>query len=362
MDLTSRLLEWYDARKRDLPWRTTEDPYRIWLSEVMLQQTQVRTVVPRYGAFLRRFPTLESLAAASVDEVLASWSGLGYYRRARQLHRAAIEIAGAGGGFPTSSREMQRLPGIGPYTAAAVASIAFGEVVAVLDGNVERVLCRRLALAEDPKRGAARRRLLAAAAELLDPRRPGDSNQALMELGATVCRPKSPDCGACPLRRGCRARRIGEPELFPPPRRRRQVERVALAVAVARQGGRVLLFRRPVDSGLMAGMWELPTVPQNADQAKVEIEIGKRYGGRWILAPESGRVRHGITHRSLTLHVYPARFEGGDSAAEGPEAAWVAAAARPRFAVSSMVEKILGQDGSATTPAGRGTLRSRRRR
>ena len=165
----------------------------------MLQQTQVKTVIPYYEAFLERFPNVETLAAASIGEVLASWSGLGYYRRARQLHRAAQEVVHRGEGLPENARALEKLPGIGPYTAAAVASIAFGEAVPVLDGNVERVLSRYVALSEDPKRRAHRNTLLALAAEILDRERPGESNQAMMELGATVCTPRRPQCGSCPI-------------------------------------------------------------------------------------------------------------------------------------------------------------------
>ena len=187
MTPAAALLKWYDAERRSLPWRATRDPYRIWISEIMLQQTRVQTVIPYYESFMTRFPTVEDLAAAPLEEVLALWSGLGYYRRARLMHEAAKRLAATG--FPARSSALEKLPGIGPYTAAAVASMAFGEAVPVLDGNVERVLCRRLALDRDPRRSAGRRLLLAATARLLDSKRPGDSNQALMDLGATICRP-----------------------------------------------------------------------------------------------------------------------------------------------------------------------------
>lgn len=187
----ARLLAWYDRIRRDLPWRRTRDPWAIWVSEVMLQQTRVETAIPYFERFLIRFPDPAALAAAPIEEVLAQWSGLGYYRRARQLHGAAREVVERGG-LPRSSAELERLPGIGPYTAAAIASIAFGEPVPVLDGNVVRVAARLSAEPEDPSRAAARGRLLAVAATLLEISRPGDSNQALMELGATVCLPKSP--------------------------------------------------------------------------------------------------------------------------------------------------------------------------
>ncbi len=337
------LLEWYDARGRRLPWRETRDPYRIWVSEIMLQQTQVRTVIPYYAAFLQRFPSVEDLAMASVEEVLAVWSGLGYYRRARQLHQAAKRIVSSGSGFPSSSRQLLELPGVGPYTAAAVASIAFGEIVPVLDGNVERVLCRRLGCDQDPKRRSTRRKLVEAASRLLDPARPGDSNQALMELGATVCRPKRPDCDSCPLRRGCRGLRSGDPERYPPPRRRRAVERVELVVAVARQRQRVLVFRRPEGTDRLAGMWELPNVPRAGPITSVEDALARRYGGLWQLEAESRLVRHGITYTALRLHVHPARFNAGDMIAEGPEAAWVTAEELSGLPTSSMVGKVLSR-------------------
>jgi len=328
------LLRWYDERRRDLPWRKTDDPYGIWVSEVMLQQTRVETVVPYYEAFLARFPSIESLAAADVGEVLASWSGLGYYRRARQLHRAAQEAASSGG-LPTSSAELRKLPGIGPYTAAAVASIAFGEVVPVLDGNVERLLCRRLALAEDAKRSDVRRRLEDAAAKLLDPERPGDSNQALMELGATVCVPRRPRCGSCPLARGCRGRT--DPERYPAPRRRREVERLDWTVALVERRGRALFFRRPEGIGLMPGLWELPNAEGTDDL--VEEALSDTYGGGWRLGEQVARVRHGVTFRSITLFVRRAVYVAG-SPVEGRDAAWLRPEDRPRYGISSMFEKV----------------------
>ena len=305
-----------------------------------MQQTRVETVIPYYEAFIGRFPTVESLAAAGVEEVLAAWSGLGYYRRARQLHEAARRIA-AREGFPSSSTELQELPGIGPYTAAAVASLAFGESVPVLDGNVERVMSRRLGIDGDPNKTAIRRRLLEGASRLLDSARPGDSNQALMELGATICRPKRPDCRGCPLSGGCVARRSGDPESFPQPRRRRAVENVELAIAVAARKQHILLFRRPDDSKTLAGMWELPNVPMAGTLEARESSLGRRYGGRWQLHPVAARVRHAITHRALLLHVHRARFSAGGTVGEGPEAAWVDAEERSDLPLSSMVPKVL---------------------
>lgn len=338
------LLHWYDGIKRDLPWRLNRDPYRIWVSEIMLQQTQVKTVVPYYERFMARFPTVDELAAADIEDVLAHWSGLGYYRRARQLHAAAIEVV-ARGGFPSTAEGLESLPGIGPYTAAAVASMAFDEVVPVLDGNVERVLCRRLAIEEDAKRAPVRRRLLAAAADLLHSRRPGDSNQAMMELGALVCRPQQPSCTTCPLRNGCRGRELG-PERFPVPRKRRKTERHDLAVVVVERRGRILLFRRPSSRQVMAGMWELPMVPA-ADPGSVAERLSTTYGGQWTLHSLHQVVRHSITHRALHLQVYAGKFSAGGSVAEGPEAVWADVRERADLALSSMVDKVLTAYGDA---------------
>lgn len=339
LKLPAVLMSWYKQYRRDLPWRNTRDPYRIWVSEVMLQQTQVKTAIPYYEAFLTRFPTVEDLAAAHIDEVLALWSGLGYYRRARQMHQAAIEIVAEQVGFPGSAEGLLRLPGIGPYTAAAVASIAFGEVVPVLDGNVERVLSRYLALDEDPERRQPRDILLAKAAEFLDPRCPGESNQALMELGATVCMPRKPMCKSCPLEAGCQGYMSGHPERFPPLRQRRKVEKISWALALVERQGRVLFFRRPNTSEVLPGMWEIPNVPHVKDIASLKSSLITSYGGIWNLEGESLQVRHSITYRSLTLHVHPAKLLG--PVREDREAAWISPLERADYGISSMFEKVL---------------------
>ncbi|MCG8457048.1 MAG: A/G-specific adenine glycosylase [Holophagales bacterium] len=354
------LLRWYDARKRDLPWRGSRDPYVVWVSEIMLQQTRVTTVLPYFERFLERFPSVEALAEAPVDEVLALWSGLGYYRRARQMHAAARQLASEGRPFPTTAREMRELPGIGLYTSSAIASIAFGEVVPVMDGNVERVTARLTADDGDPKARATRSRLLAVAGKLLDPSRPGDSNQALMELGATVCQPRRPSCLLCPLETICAGK--AQAEAFPAKKARRKVEKVELAVAVVFDGeGRVLLFRRSEQDELMAGMWELPHTPLRkkgepaAQLERLEQRLGRRYGGSWQLETTDARARHGITYRAITLHAYRGRvcFDSG-SVAEGPEAAWVGPREEEAFAVSSAVRKVLALPEIAGSRAGDG--------
>ncbi|MEM7050212.1 MAG: A/G-specific adenine glycosylase [Acidobacteriota bacterium] len=344
MDEAQRLLDWFDAHRRDLPWRENQDPYRVWVSEIMLQQTQVATVIPYYQRFLATFPSVEALAAAEIDEVLALWSGLGYYRRARQLHAAACRIAELGA-FPETVAGLRELPGIGAYTAAAVASIAFDVVEPVMDGNVERVLARKLALEGDPKKAAPRRALLAAAADLLDPQRPGDSNQALMELGAMVCTPVNPKCLLCSFRESCTARLEGRPEDYPPVRKRRATEKIRWGTVVFRRRDAVLLFRRSDDDGLLAGTWELPwfEIEGKAFAAPAAKRIlQRRYGGEWRIGDRLGTVRHGITYRSLTVEVFEGALEGGVEVAESTvEAGWFDDSARRRLALSALVEKAL---------------------
>lgn len=334
-----RLLSWFDGSRRDLPWRRDGDPYRVWLSEIMLQQTRVEAVIPFYEAFLARFPTVADLAEAPIDEVLAAWSGLGYYRRARQLQKAAQKVV-ARGAFPTTVAELLELPGIGPYTAAAIASICFGVPVPVLDGNVERVLTRRLAEGGDVKSAAVRRGLLAAASDLLDFGRPGDSNQAMMELGAVVCVPKNPRCLLCPLAEGCRALAAGEAHSYPRPRMERRSEEVVIvAVLVEDEACRTLLFRRPDDSGLLAGLWEVPWVEGGILGAAAGL--GRRYGGSWKLEEKIGTARHGITYRDIKVTVHRGEIGDRGEVREGPEAGWFSDEEIERLASSSLVGKIL---------------------
>ena len=272
--IQERLLAWFDAHKRDLPWRGVGDPYGVWISEIMLQQTRVDTVTPYYRRWMERFPDVDALAAADRDDVLRLWRGLGYYARARNAHRCARLVRDACGGvFPSSAARLRALPGIGPYTAAAVASIAFGEAVPAVDGNVRRVVARLFDL-PDPSLAEVRD----LAGGLIDETRPGDFNEAMMELGATVCTPRSPSCGTCPLAAGCRARAAGTVGERPLRRRRRPVPtRVwGVLVAVSPRGG-TLVVRRPPE-GLLGGMWEFPAV-EVEDGADVRAAVVGRVGG-----------------------------------------------------------------------------------
>ena len=260
--LQQLLLDWFDRERRDLPWRRTQDPYAIWVSEIMLQQTRVAAVLEPYRAFLERFPTVQSLASAEEAAVLAAWSGLGYYRRARMLHRAAQQICSSGNGhIPLSHAALLELPGIGRYTAAAIASIAYGEPVAAVDGNVERVLLRLRGWgSEDPVLHAQHlRRVQQEAARLLQPASPGDWNQAMMELGATVCLPRAPRCEACPWMAGCATR--GEHDAVRRAPMRTEIRNYRWQTRHSAGAEQLLLIQRSPAQTVMPGMWELPPVP-----------------------------------------------------------------------------------------------------
>jgi A/G-specific adenine glycosylase len=285
LDAATRLLDHYDRHRRQLPWRSdAPDPYHVWLSEVMLQQTTVATVTPRFRRFILRWPTIEALAAAPAEDVLHEWAGLGYYARARNLI-ACAQVVTARGGFPRTEQELRGLPGIGAYTAAAIAAIAFGEAAVVVDTNVERVIARLHAIGRPVAEARPEIRRLAAA--LTPARRAGDFAQAMMDLGATICRPRNPDCPACPLAPDCLARASGEPERFPAPKvRRARPHRHGIAWWTERDGA-IWLVRRP-SSGLLGGMAALP---------------GPDWGDDPPAVPAMATVQHGFTHFTLDLHL-----------------------------------------------------------
>ena len=337
-----KLLAWYDGHRRDLPWRAPPgarpDPYRVWLSEIMLQQTTVATVDGYFRRFLARWPTLSALAQAELDEVLHEWQGLGYYARARNLHKCArILAADHGGRFPDNEKGLRALPGIGAYTAAAIAAIAFGRPATVVDGNVERVVARLFGV-EDPLPGV-KAALYRLADELTPDRRPGDYAQAMMDLGATVCTPRSPDCGRCPLAADCAASRAGIARELP--RRAAKAARptrYGTAFWAVRPDGAVLLRRR-AESGLLGGMMEIPSTdwteepPGNAealDRAPAQAD--------WRLLP--GRVRHTFTHFHLELAVMAGRVGEGWSDADG---VWVPVERLSEHALPTVMKKAVRQ-------------------
>jgi A/G-specific adenine glycosylase len=285
--ITEALLAWYRRGHRDLPWRRTRDPYRIWVSEIMLQQTRAQAVIPYFERFVARFPDVESLAAAAEEEVLTLWSGLGYYSRARNLRRGAMAMRAAGR-FPREYASIRQLPGVGDYTASAIASIAFGLPHAVLDGNVLRVVARVENNSSDTALPATRERFRAIAQTWLDRRHPGEFNQALMELGATVCLPRNPLCLVCPLAACCRAREEATTAELPVKRPKQEPVRLTGTLLVIRRRGRVLLRRIERGSRRMAGFWELPT-PEHLPRAGVCTAIGE--------------FRHSITYHRYTFTV-----------------------------------------------------------
>jgi A/G-specific adenine glycosylase len=337
--LRRQLLRWYDRNRRDLPWRRTRDPYRIWVSEIMLQQTRVQAVIPYYEKFLRRFPDIRSLAEAKEEELLACWSGLGYYSRARNLQKAAQAIVREHEGqFPRDLPAALALPGIGRYTAAAVLSIAYGIPLPVLDGNVARVLARFYALRVDARSASGRERLWQEADDLLSRRRPGDFNQALMELGAMVCLPQQPRCPSCPLRGGCLAYARDEVAKFPESRRKAPpVLRRYVAALVQDRTGRFLLVRRPRQAKWLSGFWELPMWEQGSSVPPFS-ENGKRTLAAVVLEKKLGTVRHTITDNRLQVEVFAAAL---GPRSKQPKGKWIAREHLGRYAVTTITRKAL---------------------
>jgi A/G-specific adenine glycosylase len=329
--MRDELLGWYERNKRDLPWRHTQDPYAIWVSEIMLQQTRVAAVIEKYTAFLERFPTVGELAKADEQDVLALWSGLGYYRRARMLHKAAQSVVTEHGGkMPVEAEELLKLPGIGSYTAAAVASIAHGEAVAVVDGNVERVLSRIRGWESHDSVGeaAVRRKVEEFAAGLVDPRRAGDFNQAIMELGATVCTPRNPQCLVCPWAKECRT--LGEHKT---PKRAAMTSREIACALVVRDGDagtEVLLEQRTAANTVMPGLWELPALA-GGDAADLEVRL---------------TVRHAILQVNYVVRVYALmqdRLRGNEKDAGVKR--WVLVTEASAMALTGLARKVLTRAG-----------------
>jgi A/G-specific adenine glycosylase len=313
--LHRRLLAWYDAHKREMPWRDHPDPYAVWVSEIMLQQTQVETVRGYFARFLDAFPTVAALAAAPQQAVLKAWEGLGYYSRARNLQKAAQAVAAHGGALPQRAVDWAALPGVGPYTAAAIASICFGENAPVVDGNVIRVFARFLVWPDDFRKPPARAKLAAwLLPHIAASRRPGDFNQSMMDLGATLCTPRAPACDRCPLRVDCLARREGRQDAFPfKPAKNTVPTRTAVAALVRDAEGRVLFVQRPPE-GLLGGLWELPNVPVTRKPTRRDAlrALREQTGLKASAAEPIGTVTHVFSHFKLILHVYAVRLSPSD--------------------------------------------------
>lgn len=348
------LLAWYRRHKRAMPWRETRDPYRVWVSEIMLQQTQVATATPYYVRFMERFPSVTALARASQQEVLAAWSGLGYYRRARMLHEAAgVVVREHAGQVPSDPTAFAALPGVGRYTLGAVLSIGFGLTLPVLDGNVARVLSRLTGRPLAVKRPADAKVLWDMAEQLMPRGRgahprtrrsgspdpvPGDWNQALMELGATVCTPRSPRCSACPVRAQCVAYATGQQESLPPAAERRAAVKVRRAIAVVWHRGRLLVARRT--GAHLDGLWEPPGVElERGDHARARLlEVLRALGVRATLRVTRTQLKHTITHHAITVQVWRGTLTGAVPRA-GAALRWVAPDDR-RLALSALARRV----------------------
>ena len=339
------LLRWYGRAGRDLPWRRTRDPYAIWVSEIMLQQTQVATVEAYYARFLDAFPNMQSLAAAPIESVLKAWEGLGYYSRARNLHRAAEQVVDTlGGELPADADSLRKLPGIGRCTAGAIASIAFGLDEPVLDGNVARVLCRIFRIRDDPKSTANQRKLWSLARTLIPPGKASALNQAFMDLGATVCVPRSPDCPVCPVKSVCEARARNEQTELPAKTKRPAIPHHDVAVGVVWKRGRILIDRRR-PQGMLGGMWEFPGGKLRPDESLAECvvrEVREELGVKVEVRRRLPAVKHAYTHFRVTLHAFECDYVSGRPKALGCAAwKWVKLDELDRYAFPKGSHKVI---------------------
>jgi A/G-specific adenine glycosylase len=313
--ITDKILTWYAQHQRDLPWRKTRNPYFIWISEIMLQQTQVETVIPYYKRFLSRFPTIRSLAKSSLDDVLKVWENLGYYSRARNLHAAAREIMTKGKGkVPKTLEGLLSLPGLGPYTAAAVLSFAFGERIAAVDGNARRVISRLFAIEESLHLGKTQRRISAIAGELVPEKDSASFNQGLMDLGASICSPRKPSCDLCTLSNLCQAFRTGLQDSLPVNKKRDPLpHKDIMAGIIADAKGRLLIAQRPM-TGLLGGLWKFPggeRVPKETLKDALERSVREELGIRIRVRKPMISVKHAYTHFRISLHAFHCRLEAG---------------------------------------------------
>lgn len=344
-NLHKALLKWFSAHARDLPWRRDRRPYSVWISEIMLQQTQVAAVIDYYNRFMKRFPTLESLAAAKLDSVLKLWEGLGYYSRCRNLHKAAKTIVTHyGGRLPDTVADLQKLPGIGRYTAGAIASIAFNRAAPILDGNVIRVLCRLFRINNNPKETATKKRLWQLADSLVHTKEPGRFNEAMMELGATVCTPANPQCPACPLRQYCGAFAHNEQNELPVKHKQPPLPHYTIVAGIVFKDTQILIDKRRPD-GFLGGLWEFPGGKKQknesfksavAREVKEETGIDIEVGTRLCI------VRHAYSHFKITLHTYLCRYKSGTARPLACDAVkWIAPKDLKKYALPAANQKII---------------------
>lgn len=346
--IRSRLHDWYAAHARVLPWRSEPTPYRVWMSEIMLQQTRVDTAIPYFERFQEAYPTVEELAAAPEEEVLSHWAGLGYYRRARSLHAAARMVVERGG-FPDTVEGLLELPGVGRYTAGAIASIAFQLPAPILDGNVARVLSRLLAYEGVVDKPAGQRHLWAAAELLVDPADPSGHNQGLMELGALICSPRSPRCEDCPLMEDCQGRAGGQVERYPIKTPRKKPVKVRAVAGLLLDPDRGILLARRPEGGLLGGLWEVPGGDW-PERISASVALGgawnDRLGVQVQIGGLLGEVEHIFTHRRLRLVVHEIESVQGEPVAQGyPEVRWVDRQAILQMPLSRLTQKVLATVG-----------------
>ena len=339
------LLRWFDENARDLPWRRSSDPYAIWISEIMLQQTQVATVAPYYERFMRHFPTVEKLARARLDSVLKLWEGLGYYSRARNMHKAAQEIVRRFDGHLPADREaLLSLPGIGAYTAGAVASIAFGLREPVVDGNVTRVLCRIFRIQTDPKKATTCATIWSLAGQLQPASRPGDFNQAMMELGGEICVPRRPRCEICPLKRTCQAHRHGEETALPVRSSKKPIPHYTVVIGLIYRRGRILIDKRKPE-GLLGGLWEFPGGKQEKGETLEEAlqrEVSEELGIQIAVERPLTVVDHAYSHFRIRLHAFECRYVSGTpQCRDCSDFKWVQPGDLGRYAFPAANQKVI---------------------
>ncbi len=344
--LHAPLFEWFDRSRADYPWRRTSDPYTVWVSEIMLQQTRVASVIPYYERFLERFPTLADLAAAPLDDVLKRWEGLGYYSRARNLHRAVrIIVDELQGQIPSTVEGLRNLPGIGRYTAGAIASIAFGVDAPVVDGNIIRVLSRLADITEDVGKSSTQSHIWEIASSLVPSGRAGSWNEALMELGNRICTPRAPDCGNCPLADFCQAQKLGVQEFRPVKTPKSPTPHYDVTAGVIRRGdGRLLIAQRPT-TAMLGGLWEFPGGKREKDESLIEClqrEIREELGIEIRVGPQITTVRHAYSHFRITLYAFDCQYVEGEPQAIGCAAwEWVSPSDLERYAFPVTDQKII---------------------
>ncbi|MFC1996056.1 A/G-specific adenine glycosylase [Chloroflexota bacterium] len=341
---SQKLLDWYATDARELPWRGNPDPYAVWVSEIMLQQTRVETVIPYYKRWMMRFPSVFELSSASQQEVLSLWEGLGYYARARNLHQAAsVIVAEYAGELPQEAQDLQTLPGIGRYTAAAIASIAFGKDEAALDGNIRRVLARVFDVTKPARSTQGERQLWQLSEENLPSGCAGEYNQAMMDLGATICTPSCPNCGDCPVQEVCQARKLGVQEDRPVKKARPAIPHYTVAAAVIRRNGQVFIAQRP-DKGLLGGMWEFPGGKTEEDESLdvcLKREICEELGVDIEVGAPFGVYQHAFTHFRITLHAFECLLNDGTPIPhEHKDLRWVRPAELHKFPMGKIDRQI----------------------